>query len=381
MNAIVQLLLTFVLFSQAFNMKQQEKVKMIEGADLQTKWNAALKDAQSNYPQSQIWVGYSFKVRHGVGVEIVLEPGHENQNLGLFFLYNPKTNSIRKFDILNMDREHDFQYPTYWLGQAETNANLNFLRLMVVAKNGDPMTPHLIEAIAMQDDPQADVTLKTLEQEFRGKVEGTMSTYWLRERLTARQPVKGLADNVAGLTETLRNDQESLAVRRKAAHALGVCADPAGLKALAAFYPAAPNRAVKKMILDGAANKVNQTSVTLYLDVAAVDTDAYLRQEAFKWLAEKAAKRIAWDLKPGIDLFTHDEISEEENAYIRKVSRGDNAPEMLIGVAETHPNIAVRKAAVARLGKLRGAKSLEFFRKVLSQDAKAIPASAAVIRF
>lgn len=381
MNAIVQLLLIFVLFSQGLTMKQQQKVKTIEGADLQTKWNAALKDAQSNYPQSQIWVGYSFKVRHGVGVEIVLEPGQENQNLGLFFLYNPKTNSIQKFDVLNMDREHDFQYPTYWLGQTDANANLNFLRLLVVAKNGDPITPHLIEAIAMQDDPQADETLKTLEQQFRGQVEGTMSTYWLRERLTARQPVKGLADNVAGLSETLRNDQESLTVRRKAAHALGVCADPAGLRALADYYPTAPNRAVKKMILDGAANKVTQTSVALYLDVAADDTDPYLRQEAFSWLAEKAAKRIAWDLKPGTDLSADNEISEDDNAYLRKVSRGDNAAEMLIEIAETHPNVAVRKAAVARLGKMRGAASLEFFRKVLSQDAKAIPASAAVIRF
>lgn len=364
-------------------MKEQHKVKTIEGADLQTKWNAALKDAQSNYPQSQIWVGYSFKVRHGVGVEITLEPGHENQNLGLFFLYNPKTGSIRKFNILNMDRELDLQYPTYWLGQAQTNENLNFLRLLVVAKNGDPMTPHLIEAIAMQDDPQADMTLKTLEQQFRGKVEGTMSTYWLRERREARQPVKGLADNVAGLSETLRNDQESLARRAKAAHALGVCADPEGLKALAAFYPAAPNRAVKKMILDGAANKVNQTSVKLYLDVAGADTDPYLRQEAFQWLSEKAAKRIAWDLKPVINLFSRnrDEMSDDENAYLRSISRGSNASEMLIEVAETHPNIAVRKAAVARLGKLRGAKALEFLRKVLSQDAKALPASAAVIRF
>lgn len=362
-------------------MKEQHKVKTIEGADLQTKWNAALKDAQSNHPESQIWVGYSFKVRHGVGVEITLEPGHENQNLGLFFLYNPKTGSVRKFDILNMDREQDFQYPAYWLGQAQTNDNLNFLRLMVVAKNGDPMTPHLIEAIAMQDDPQADVTLKTLEQQFRGKVEGTMSTYWLRERREARQPVKGLADNVAGLTETLRDDQKSLGVRGKAAHALGVCADPAGLKALADFYPAAPNRAVKKMILDGAANKVNQTSVRLYLDVAAADTDPYLRQVAFSWLAEKAAKRIAWDLEPGIKLFKRDRISEDETAYLRTISRGANASDMLIKVAETHPNVAVRKGAAARLGKLRGAKALEFFRKVLSHDAKAVPASAAVIRF
>ncbi|MEN3328602.1 MAG: hypothetical protein V7638_3409 [Acidobacteriota bacterium] len=381
MNAIVQLLLIVVLFSQGLNMKQEQKVKTIEGADLQRKWNAALKDAQSNYPQSPIWVGYSFKVRHGVGVEIVLEPGHENQNLGLFFLYNPKTDSIRKFDILNMDREQDFQDPAYWLGHAETNENLNFLRLLIVAKNGDPMTPHLIEAIAMQDDPQADVTLKTLERDFRGKVEGTMSTYWLRERLTARQPVRGLADNVAGLTETLRNDQASLVVRGKAAHALGVCADPAGLKALAAFYPEAPNRTVKKVILDGAANKVNQTSVPLYLDVAAADRDPYLRQVAFQWLAEKAAKRIAWDLNPVMKLFSKAKISEEENAYLRKISRGGDASEMLIKVAETHPNIAVRKAAVARLGKLQGAKALEFFRKVLSHDAKAIPASAAVIRF
>ena len=361
-------------------MKEQQKVKTIEGADLQTKWNAALKDAQSNYPQSLIWVGYSFKVRHGVGVEIVLEPGHENQNLGLFFLYNPKTDSIRKFDILNMDREHDFQYPAYWLGHAETNENLNFLRLMVVAKNGDPMTPHLIEAIAMQDDPQADVTLKTLEKEFRGKVEGTMSTYWLRERLQARQPVKGLADNVAGLSETLRNDQASLGIRARAAYALGVCADPAGLKALAAYYPAAPNRAVKKMILDGAANKVTQTSVALYLD-ASTEPDPYLRQEAFSWLAEKAAKRIAWDLEPGIGLHKKDKISDDENAYIRQISRGNNAAEMLIEVAETHPNIAVRKAAVARLGKIGGAKTREFLRTVLSHDAKALPASAAVIRF
>ena len=373
MNIIAQILFFVFLFA-SFDMNQKQKLKPIKGSDLKTRWEAALQDGKSNHSGSLFWVGYSFNVRHGVGVEITPEPGTENQNLGLFFLYDPAVNSVKTFDVYNMDRDHDYDYPAYWLGQAENNESLDFLKAMVVAKAGDSMSVRLIEAISMHESQQADAVLGEMAHQLPGK-RGTMATYWLKERATARQPFEDLPDNVSALTEILRNDRESLIVRRRAALALGMCADPAGLRALATFYPTAGDREVRKVILGGAVNKVNETSVALFLEVAAGEKDRQLRQQAYDWLAEKTGKRIAWDLEPGIKIFPNDEISSEESANLEEIRRRtpDEAAALLITVAETHKKIGVRKAAVVQLGQVGGQRALEFFRKVLSKDAKGIP--------
>lgn len=379
MNMITKILLfVFVFLLASFEMNQKHKLKPIEGSDLKTRWESALQDGRSSHPGSLFWVGYSFNVRHGVGIEITPEPGIENQNLGLFFLYDPAVNSVKTFDIYNMDRDHDYGYPAYWLGRAENNASLDFLKAMVVAKAGDSMSVRLIEAISMHESQQADVVLEQMAHQLSGNRERKMATYWLKERATARQPFADLPGNVPALTEVLRNDRESLAVRRRAALALGMCADPAGLRALATFYPTAGDREVRKLILGGAVNKVNETSVALFLDVAAGETDRQLRQQAYDWLAEKTGKRIAWDLEPGIKIFPNDEISSEESANLEEIRRRtpDEATALLITVAETHSKIGVRKAAVVQLGQIGGQRALEFFRKVLSKDAQGIPVSA-----
>ena len=379
MNMITKILLVvFVFLFTSFDMSQKQKLRPIKGPDLKTRWEAALQDGRSNHPGSLFWVGYSFNVRHGVGIEITPEPGIENQNLGLFFLYDPAANSVKTFDVYNMDREHDYDHPAYWLGQAENNESLDFLKAIVVAKAGDSMSVRLIEAISMHESQRADALLGEMTQQLPGKRERTMATYWLKERATARQPFEDLPDNVPALTEILRNDRERLTVRRRAAVALGMCADPAGLRALATYYPTAGDREVRELILGGAVNKVNETSVALFLEVAASETDRQLRQQAYDWLAEKTGKRIAWDLDPGIKLFPNDEISSEESANLEEIRRKtpDEAAALLITVAETHSRIAVRKAAVVQLGQVGGQRALEFFRKVLAKDAKGIPVYA-----
>lgn len=325
------------------------------------------KDARSNHPHSLVWLGYSFGVRHGVSVEIGPDPGTENQNLGLFFLYNPEVNSVKEFAVYNMDRKREYRYPAYWLGKAENNASLDFLRDLVIAKTGDAMVPYLIEAISMHDGQQADAVLKQMEDR-------PMATYWLRERATACPSSKDLPGNVPALTEILRNERESLRVRESAAQALGVCADPAGVDALAAFYNLSSDRRLRKLALDGAVHKVNHTSVALFLEVAANETDPQLRQEAFDWLAEKTGRRIAWNVEPGLRLFANDQLSEEENANLMKSIRGtpDEAVSLLVKIAETDPKIRVRKAAVAQLGKIGGERVLAFFQKVMSQDVKVL---------
>lgn len=50
MNMIVQLLLLVSSFA-SFDTTQKQDLKYIEGADLKTRWDAALKDARSNHPR------------------------------------------------------------------------------------------------------------------------------------------------------------------------------------------------------------------------------------------------------------------------------------------------------------------------------------------
>ena len=379
MDKIIQAIFSLLLLSfMSTDMSQTQKFKPVEGTDLKARWEHALKDAPASHPQSLFLVGYSFDVRHGVNVEITPEPGIETQNLGLFFLYDPKANSIKKFEVLNLDRQRDYQYPVYWLGQADTNESLGFIKGVVAAKIGSSLSPRLVEVISMHEGPQADALLEEIAQHSAEKSEKEMAVYWLRERATARQPFKDMAGDVSALSEIVRNDQESLAVRRRAALALGMGADPAGLRALATLYREAKDSAVKKLILGGAQNKVNDTSVALFLEVAATESDPQLRQQAADWLAEKTGNRIAWNMEPGLRLFANDEISEAEDANLKEISRRpqEEALSLLIKTAETHPKIGVRKAAVARLGRIGGKRALEFFRKVLSEELKAAPVSA-----
>lgn len=369
MNVITQLLLLFffVFPFASFNTTQEQELKSIGGANLKTRLEAALKDARSNHPHSLVWVGYAFSVRHGVSVEITPEPGTENQNLGLFFLYDTDVNAVKRFAVYNMDQKREYRRPAYWLGKVENNASLEFLKELVIAKTGDPLAPYLIEAIAMHDGPQADAVLKEM-------ADRPIATYWLRERATACPSSKDLPGNVPALTEILRNEQESMQVREQAAQALGVCADPAGVDALAAFYKSSQDPTVRKLALKGATHKVNHTSITLFLEAAANETDPQLKQAAYDWLADKTGRRLAWNLEPGLRLFATDLLTEEENATLMKTLGGspDESVSQLIKIAETDTKIRVRKAAAMQLGKLGGERVLAFFRKVLSQDVKGL---------
>lgn len=362
------------------NMAQTQNFKSVDGADLKTRWERALSEARSEHPRSPSWLGYSFDVRHGVGVEIMPEPGVENQNLGLFFLYDPEVNAVRKFGVYNLDVERRYGHPVYWLGHAESRASLDLLKGMVETQAGNPMSAQLLEAVSMHEGREADAVLEEVARKYAGRTERDSAVYWLNERATACRPFKDLPDNVPALSKIAGDEQESLPLRRRAAQALGLCADPAGLRALAALYHKAKDPEVKRLILGGAFNKVNDTSVALLLEVAAGETDPQVRREAYEWLAEKTANRIAWNMQPGLRLFADDRIGEAESARLKQMSRlgGEEAVSLLIKTAETDPQIGVRKAAAVQLGRIGGERALEFFRKVLTEKVRGVPASASL---
>ena len=51
---------------------QTTRFTSVEGADLKSRLDAAIKQARSRSKQSRFWTAYSFDVRPGVGVDIVI---------------------------------------------------------------------------------------------------------------------------------------------------------------------------------------------------------------------------------------------------------------------------------------------------------------------
>jgi hypothetical protein len=352
-------------------MTRDRAFKAIDGNDLRNRWDRAISAAAS---QSPFWIAYSFNVRHGVSVELMPEAGFENRNLGLFFLLDCATEAVKKLEIRNLDRQNEYGHPVYWLGCATVHESLELLSSLCVRTRGKLVQSRLIEAISMHKGPLADQALETLRRQAATAGEKSLTDYWLRERATALRPFKNLPESIESLAEIVRNDAEDRATRRNAAQALGVMADPAGIKTLAALYRGESERDLKNWILGAAINKANSDVINLFLDVAANDRDKQLRQQAYGWLAEKTANRIAWNLKPGLRLFPNDEISEQDRKRLDEISRreGDGAVDALIEIARNNPAIGIRKAAAARLGRIGGQRVLAFYRDILLKEVMGV---------
>ncbi len=367
MSIVINLgLLISFLFAPQNTMTPDQRFKSVTGPTLNARLDSACKLALSDGAQQRpFWIGYGFNVRHGVAVDIMPEPGFEQQHLGLFFHYTADARTVTRFVVYDLDRPHKFDDQVYWLGQAENAESLAYVRGILQTKRGADMATQLLETISMHDDPRAVAILEEIKQHSDAPVERSMAAYWLREVATSKQPDADLPGNVPALVKILRDPQADPARRGRAAQALGLSADPAGIQEMAKYYPAADSSELKRRILGGTANKVNKDAVALYAMVAATETDARLKREALNWLGEKAGNRLALIHEPDDELSAAE--IEREKHKLAALSRGADAVAALINVARIAQNEEVRRAAISYLNRTDDARVVAFYREVLAQ--------------
>src|SRR6185295_15383582 len=105
--------------------------------------------------------------------------------------------------------------------------------------------------------------------------------------------------HTAFLVDLVRNEQESVSVRKEAAFAIGISKDPGAITALGGLYPSITSREVKKQIIFAASinNSDEPTGIrddeglNFLIKVAEKDEDRELRKQALFWLGQRAGKR------------------------------------------------------------------------------------------
>src|SRR5262245_36838479 len=121
----------------------------VQGADLMARLEAARAKARSS--SSPFWSAYAFDVRPGVAVDPAIREFNgsintigetsvfvgttanglpvETRSLAIFLLREPATNQITRMEVFNLERKREYSgYPVYWLGRANNEESLNYLR-------------------------------------------------------------------------------------------------------------------------------------------------------------------------------------------------------------------------------------------------------------
>ncbi len=331
----------------------------VDGPNLTSRLESAIRQGSSQ--QKHFWAAYTFDVRSGVAFDAVIRgsggsttiinggwvnANFETRNLGVFLLYEPDGRSIVRAEIYNLDRQREYAgYPVYWLGRGGNEESLNLLRGLIGAARSAEAAERLTDAIGAHDDTRVAGVLKDLIRSSSVERVRTTAVSWLGH-------LPGETPFLAGL---VRDERESLAVRKEAADAIGESPDSGALALLQNLYRAITHREVKREILDAFADDRSESgAVTFLIEVAEREPDRELRREAIEGLGEKRDSRSLQALEKIAN--SADAGGELQRAAIEAIGERpeDEALPLLKKIVRSHPKTEVRREAIERLGELPG---------------------------
>jgi HEAT repeat protein len=291
------------------------------------------------------------------GTNISFDPTRETRNLGIFLLREPNSDAVTRVEIYNLDRDREYSgYRVYWLGRAGNEESLNLLRALAEEQQTTRVSEHATMAIALHDDPRVAGMLKNFVQQSSVEKVRKNAVFWLGQ----------IGGETPFLADLVRNENEAREVRKQAAFAIGVSKDSAALSTLQSLYPSITQREVKNQIIFAASiNENKDAAVNFLIDVAGKDTDRESRKQAIFWLGQKAGERSLGALKDTVDSADADtEIQKQAVFAISQRSKDESVP-LLIKIAKTHSNPAVRKQAIFWLGQTGDERAVDFFKEIL----------------
>lgn len=360
---------------------QNARFITVEGADLRSKYETAIKMGRSSSTQTPFWTAYSFDVRPGVAVDPIaggefrgsmttygdttvffgksLGVSVETRNLGVFVLHESTGGGISRVEIYNLDRKREYAgYPVYWLGRGGNEESLNFLRGLVESNQAGKVIENATVAIALHDDPRVSDTLKTLVRSSRNQDVRRTAVHWL-----------GISGVETGfLADLVRNENEDRDVRRAAGHALGISGDPASLHTLISLYGTVADREVRRNLIHSISINSNQEpAIDFLIKVAKSDSDREAKSQALFWLGHKAGEKSLGVLKETVEKEDADTEVQKQAVFVISRRPVDEAVPLLIKIARTHQKAEVRKQAIFWLGRTGDPRALAFFEEILGK--------------
>jgi len=329
----------------------------VDGADLMTRLEAAQSRGRSQ--KAPYWSAYTFDVRPGVAVDPNIRDFNgsintmgdttvfvgtnaagvtvETRNLAIFLLRDPSSNQITRMEIYNLERKREYSgYPVYWLGRANNEESLNYLRAIAAATPLDMLSERAVLGIALHDDARVGGMLKNFVSSSPNQHIRSTSVYWLGQ----------VGGEQAFLASLVRNDSEEKKIRTAAAHAIGRSRDRGTVATLQGLYESLKEPEIRRSVISAAGNSVDeQAAVAFLLNVAKNDADFEARRTAVRQLGDFQHEDTTEEL---MKIYQNDANIEVKRAALHSFAETKNprAQARLNEIARTDPNPELRKTAI-----------------------------------
>lgn len=157
-------------------------------------------------------------------------------------------------------------------------------------------------------------------------------------------------------------------LRRKATFWLGNAGGRHGYEVLMRVVRDDPSDRVREAAIFGLTQSQEPAAVNAIVGVAKEDRSPRVRGQALFWLAQKAGRQISEAaIREAIEHDPDTEVKRKAVFALTQIAHGDGVP-LLIEVARTNRNAAVRKQAMFWLGQSKDPRAVQFFEEVLTSN-------------
>jgi hypothetical protein len=256
---------------------------------------------------------------------------------------------------------HGFDgYPVYWLGRAGSKESLDYLRPLAEANQSDALAVRATAAIGLHNDPGSRASLKDL----------ILTVPAIKVRRAAIKGLGHIKGEAIFLADVVRKEQD-LETRINAVRAIGYSNDATALAVLQSLYSSLGVKEIRKSLIDAASGNEDQAAVAAFLlRIARQDDSPELCAYATRRLSERAAHHLLQTVNEKVDINKLDFQTQLEMEKVRTASKGkpkDEAIQMLISLARTHPQVGPRVMAIISLGQYNEPQALDFFQELLGK--------------
>ncbi|HEV8428583.1 MAG TPA: HEAT repeat domain-containing protein [Pyrinomonadaceae bacterium] len=350
----------------------------VEGADLMARLDAAQTRARSR--QTPYWSAYTFDVRPGVAVDPAIREFHgtmntmgdttvfvgttsagvtvETRSLAIFLLRDPASKQITRMEVYNLERKREYSgYPVYWLGRANNEESLNYLRAIAAAAPLDMLSERAVLGIALHDDSRVGGMLKNFVTTSPNQRIRSTSVYWLGQ----------VGGEQIFLATLVRNDNEDKKIRRAAAHAIGQSRDRGTVTTLQGLYDGVKDAEIRRSVISAAGNAVDQQPAYAFLlAIGKNDADWESRRTAVRQLGRFQREDAAEEL---MKIYNNDANIEVKRAALRSLAETKNprGQARLLEISRTESNPELRKTAIRVLSE-RGEAAVDDLLKLYESE-------------
>jgi HEAT repeat protein len=282
----------------------------------------------------------------------------ETRNLAIFLLRDPASNQITRMEVYNLERKREYSgYPVYWLGRANNEESLNYLRAIAAATPLDMLSERAVLSIALHDDARVSGMLKNFVETSPNQRIRSTSVYWLGQ----------VGGEQAFLASLVRNESEDNKLRQSAARAIGHSRERGTVATLQGLYESLKDAPLRRSVIAAMGNSIDQQPAYAFLlGVARNDPDWESRRTAVKQMGHFQRDDAVEEL---MKIYNNDANVEVKRAALRSLAetKSPRAQARLLEIARTATSPELRKTAIRALSE-RGEAAVDDLLKLFDSE-------------